>query len=87
MMKTVYSALAAVALLAGTASFAADQTTAPATAVTPSAAPVAATATSSTTPAVATPAKATVKDTSHATKVKGKEAAAPEASASSTAKK
>jgi len=76
MMKTVYSALAAVALLAGTASFAADQTTAPAT-------PVAATASTSTAAPAATPAKETVKATSHATKVK-KEAAAPATESSAT---
>ena len=85
MLKTVYSALAVTALLAGTASFAADQTPAPATA------PVAATATTAT-PAGATPAKETVKATTkhveHAVKAKaGKEAAAPESSATSTPKK
>ena len=86
MLKTVYSALAVTALLAGTASFAADQTPAPT-----AAAPVAATAA---TPAVATPAKETVKSTTkhveHAVKVKAsKEAAAPstESSATSTPKK
>ena len=97
MLKTVYSALAVTALLAGTASFAADQTPAPATAAAP-VAPVAAAATSAT-PAVATsakevvtPAKETVKATTkhveHAVKTKAsKEAAAPESSATSTPKK
>ena len=93
MLKTVYSALAVTALLAGTASFAADQTPAPATAAAP-VAPVAATATTAVaTPAkeVVTPAKETVKATTkhveHAVKAKAtKEAAAPESATSSPKK-
>jgi len=85
MLKTVYSALAVTALLAGTASFAADQTAAPA------ATPVAATATAATSaaaPAV-TQAKETAKTTHHVVKAKAKEVGAPatEAATSSTPKK
>ncbi len=86
MMKTVYSALAVTALLAGTASFAADQTVAPAAAT-----PATASTASNAAPVAATPAKAAVKagSTHHAGKTKTKESAAPasDGSATSAAKK
>ena len=86
MLKTVYSALAVTAFLAGTASFAADQTPTPAAV----AAPVAATASTVAAPAAATvtPAKETVKPTHHVVKAVKKDAAAStETSATPAAKK
>ena len=82
MLKTVYSALAVTALLAGTASFAADQTSAPATQATPVA-----------TAAQSAPAKAegkaTIVKADHVVKTgKTKDAATPTTDASApTAKK
>lgn len=87
MLKTVYSALAVTALLAGTASFAADQTPAAATPAAPVAATASSTAAVAPAPAV-TPAKEAVKATHTVAKAAKKDGAvATETSATSTPKK